>query len=111
MGKGFKLKGAAGAGTECGKDLTVSTTAYCAGSSCKSSDAGTCCQQKCSKGWKLSGASTTEANTCAKDTTVSSDGKCAGSPCAATDSKACCNEKCTDKAWFQSQWRHGQGAL
>merc|ERR1712023_198184 len=71
-------------------------TAYCTKSSCAASDAGTCCQQSCSKGWKLNGATTKEANTCPKDTTLG-DGKCKGSPCAAADDKICCNEKCTDK--------------
>merc|ERR1712100_191084 len=89
--------GATGTGTECGKDLTVHATGYCKGSSCGSSDAGTCCQEKCSKGFKLNGATTKEANTCAKDSTLATDIKCAGSPCAATDAKLCCNEKCTDK--------------
>merc|ERR1711865_1358851 len=78
-------------------DLTVHTTAYCKGSSCAATDKGTCCQAKCSKGWKLNGATTKESNTCAKDTTLASDGKCAGSPCASSDDKLCCNEKCTDK--------------
>merc|ERR1711907_665940 len=51
----------------------------------------------CSKGFKLNGATTKEANTCAKDSTLASDKKCLGSPCSGTDSKYCCNEKCTDK--------------
>jgi hypothetical protein len=92
----FKLKGAAGTGTECGTGFTVHTTAYCKGSSCGSGDAGTCCQESCAKGFKLHGATTKEANTCAKDSTLA-DGKCVGSPCSATDAKLCCNEKCTDK--------------
>merc|ERR1711981_1236767 len=65
--------------------------------SCGTADAGTCCQQACSKGVKLNGATTKESNTCAKDSTLASDIKCAGSPCSATDSKLCCNEQCTDK--------------
>merc|ERR1712188_253114 len=68
----------------------------CKATSCSASSS-VCCQQKCSKGFKLTGATTNEANTCPKDTTLASDGKCTGSPCAATDSTICCNEKCTDK--------------
>merc|ERR1711998_482645 len=75
---------------ECDEDLTVHATAYCKGASCGKDDAKTCCQQKCSKGWKLNGAKTTEANTCAKDTTLASDAKCKGSPCGAEDAKLEC---------------------
>jgi hypothetical protein len=91
------LKGATGTGTECGADLTVHATAYCKGSSCAATDAGTCCQQGCSKGFKVTGATTKESNTCVKDTTLASDAKCTGSPCAQADEKICCNEKCTHK--------------
>merc|ERR1719453_98090 len=77
--------------------MASARAAYCKGSSCAASDAGTCCQEKCSKGWKLNGATTKESYTCPKDTTLASDGKCTGSPCAASDDKYCCNEKCTDK--------------
>merc|ERR1712017_37837 len=57
---GFKLKGAAGTGTECGTGLVVHTTAYCKGSSCVAGDAGTCCQEACAKGFNLFGATTKE---------------------------------------------------
>merc|ERR1712146_747988 len=95
---GYKVKGATGTGLECGKDLTVSATAYCEKSACAAGDAGTCCQQKCDKGFKASGATTNEANTCPKDQKVSTDGKCAGSPCnSAKDEGTCCNMKCNDE--------------
>merc|ERR1711966_494467 len=55
------------------------------------------CQQGCSKGFKVTGATTKESNTCVKDTTFASEAKCTGSPCAQADEKICCNEKCTHK--------------
>merc|ERR1711907_929002 len=90
------VKGASGTGIECGEGLTVHATKYCEGSDCAEGDAGTCCQQKCNKGWKVTGAKTDESNTCPKATTVSSDGKCEGNPCRSEDDKTCCNVKCTD---------------
>merc|ERR1711998_621828 len=96
---GFKAKGADGKDkTECPADHTVSDKGYCAGSSCAAADSNTCCLQKCTKGFKLHGATTKEPNTCPKGSellVVSTTASCAGT-CKGTDSAVCCNTKCAD---------------
>jgi hypothetical protein len=75
----------------------VSPTAYCVGSNCAASDAGACCQNKCSDGYELFGGTTTGKRQCATGLRVSPDAYCSGPTCASTDDATCCETKC-DKA-------------
>jgi hypothetical protein len=72
----------------------VHKTAYCAGSTCASTDAGTCCQNKCADGYELFGGTTSGKRQCAKDLRVSPDNHCSGPTCASSDDDTCCETKC-----------------
>lgn len=80
----------------CAKDLRVHPTGLCKEDTCKTSSS-QCCQQKCSKGFKLKGAAGAGSE-CGKDLTVSTTAYCAGSSCKSSDSGTCCQEKCS-KGW------------
>merc|ERR1712054_111681 len=66
------------------------------GTSCSSSS-GVCCQQKCSAGFKLKGATGTGTEYGA-DLTVHATAYCAGSSCVAGDAGTCCQQSCS-KGW------------
>jgi hypothetical protein len=80
----------------CAKDLRVHPTGLCKEDTCKTSSS-ICCQQKCSKGFKLKGAAGAGTE-CGKDLTVSTTAYCTGSSCKASDAGTCCQQKCS-KGW------------
>merc|ERR1711907_799081 len=88
---GFELFVAAG-GTktegkqQCPKDLRVNPDGNCKVMTCGSSSKSVCCQQKCTAGYKLKGA-TGVGLECDKDLTVHATAYCKGSACGKDDAK------------------------
>lgn len=92
--KGFELFGGKTDGKfQCAKDLRVHPTGNCKGTDCKSSSS-VCCQQKCTAGFKLKGATGTGTE-CDKDLTVHATGYCKGSSCGSSDAGTCCQQSCS----------------
>lgn len=93
-GAGFELNGGTTSGmSQCAKDLRVHPTEYCDGTSCTTSS-GVCCQQKCTAGFKLKGATGTGTE-CGADLTVHATAYCKGATCAASDAGTCCQQTCS----------------
>lgn len=95
---GWELFGGTTAGKQqCAKDLKVHETEYCDSQDCKkSTDSGTCCQQKCSAGFKLKGATGTGTE-CGEGLTVHATAYCKGAACSSSDSGTCCQAMCKDQ--------------
>jgi hypothetical protein len=71
----------------------VNDEAYCLATTCDGSE-GICCQEKCSVGFKVKGASGSGVE-CGLDLSVHATAFCEGSECAEDDAGVCCQAKCS----------------